>query len=176
MNKEYIKKLYQWRQFESCLVEKNNLRNSDKNEKKEILEYIFKDMSEDVQEQWKLIKIQNRWEEIAGPLSQHTKPIGIKKNTLLIGTTKSVFAQELNLYSSEILLKIRTLLLFHFDSIKIEITRLSMASSEKAPNKNLNKNNFVITDKTNKYMVDKVCISEGLSPEKIDFLKKLRQI
>ena len=176
MNKDYIEKLYQWRQFESCLIEKNNLRNSDPNEKKEMLEYIFKDMSENIQEQWKLIKIQNKWPDIAGPLSQNTKPIGIKKNILIIGVTKSVYAQELNLYSSDILLKIKTLFQFHFDSIKIEISRLSMTSPETSTLKKFDNNNSITSDKSNKTATKKVCASENLSPEKIDFLTKLKKI
>lgn len=176
MNEKYIEKLYQWRQFESCLIEKNILRNSDRNEKEKILEYIFKDMSENIQEQWKLTKIQNKWHEISGPLSQNSKPIGIKKNTLIVGVAKSVYAQELNLHSSDILLKIQTLFQFHFDSIKIEISRLSMASPETSAYKNFDKNNSVTTDKINRNLSKKVFVSENLPSENIEFLKKLKKI
>ncbi|MDH5657365.1 MAG: DUF721 domain-containing protein [Spirochaetia bacterium] len=88
-------------------------------DKAELIHSIFKDKTESIIKDEIIIQIRSKWNFIAGALSLHSIPVKLKGKILTVRVEKSVYAQELNLYTNWIMDRLEELS-FSVDSIKIE--------------------------------------------------------
>ena len=72
-------------------------------DKKEFLEKVFGDLAQDYRRESILARCRALWEDIAGPLARHSWPTNVRGKKLVIRAEKSVYAQEISLYSSILL-------------------------------------------------------------------------
>lgn len=67
------------------------------------------------------------WNEIAGPLARNCLPVEIRGRELLVRVEKSVYSQEIALYSREILKKLKKVTSVSLDRIRVEVGRFGSA-------------------------------------------------
>ncbi len=81
--------------------------------------------SRDMQEQMDIARLWRSWPEIVGPnLSGMAKPLGRRKEHLVVGVTDSVAMQELRFYAQDILDRIEHFLGHQpFDKVTVELIK-----------------------------------------------------
>jgi len=88
--------------------------------KKKLLEYIFGEKSEVLQDDVQLNSCRACWAETAGNLSLYTEPVRLKKEILTVRLEKSVYAQELGFLKNAVIDRLKKKGIF-VKSIKYEI-------------------------------------------------------
>lgn len=83
--------------------------------KEEVFQKIFKDGWHLYREEVILRRIITEWKEIAGILAKQTQPVRVRGDELAVRTEKGAYAQELKLYTLDILKKLKK---YHIGSIK----------------------------------------------------------
>ena len=86
----------------------------------ELLAAVFGEAAEQYADDLTLLKCQSYWPDIAGGLARHCQPVRLRGDRLIVRVEKSVYAQDLQLLSREIIQKANRLTGRRLRGLKLE--------------------------------------------------------
>ncbi len=151
-----IFKFYKWKLASSVNDPLKSTIHSASEWKNNLIDVIQENLSSKFSNESDLNIICDHWERMVGPmLLEHTEPVQIKGNKLIVNVENAVFSQELNLYSHTILSSLKSLGIRKLNKIQCEIGEVKpiKPGSKKDTKRQLSEDNE-LDDKRKKMLID----------------------